>query len=119
MRADNGKEVAVERVVDSLPSWHVRHPDGKEEAVTDSAINDYMEKHGGMAAPGPVKYHLDLEHYHGPWKLLLPVTPLKRDTLHEFTKEVIDVGVVTHLMFVGIPDGGVHRIGVYGEIVSK
>lgn len=98
-----------------MPAWHVTSPDGKEEAVTDSAVNDYFERHGGMSASGPVKYHLDLAHYHGPWKLLLPFSPLKRDTLHEFTKTLHDVGVVTHLMFLGVPDGGIHRIGVYGD----
>lgn len=88
------------------------------EAVADNAINDYLEKHGGPTS-GCARYCLDLKRYTGPWKLLLQIAPLKRDTLHEFTKEVLDVGVVTHLMFIGIPDGGIHRIGVYGDLATQ
>ncbi len=54
------------------------------------------------------------------WHELLPMSGLRADALHEYTAEHLRAQKqpVTHLMFIGVPDGGVHRLGVYGKQAS-
>jgi len=113
-KRDGTTALTEEALLASLPSWKVTLPDGKVQHVSDAEINEFMEKHGGMTSPGPVKYHLDVApSYEGPWRVILPFAPLQRDTYHEFDAE--SVGEVSHMVFIGVPDGGVHRLGVYGD----
>jgi allantoicase len=56
------------------------------------------------------------------WRELLPRTGLKgnshhleMDKEHFFTKELADVGVVSHLRLSIYPDGGVSRLRIYGR----
>jgi len=111
---------STEYLIKNLPSWRITHPSGTTEIVPDGGLNDYMAEHGGMktASSGHVKYQLEWSNYSGPWKILLPIQPLRRDTIHEFTTEVKSVGAVTHLMLVGVPDGGIHRIVAFGEFAQ-
>jgi len=50
------------------------------------------------------------------WRPLLPEQKLEADTLHVFTKEVIDLGPVTHFRLNVIPDGGVNRLRLFGTL---
>lgn len=106
---------STEKLLASLPGWRVTLPGKEAQEVADAEVNEFLEKHGNMTCPGPVRYQLALAAYRGPWKVLLPTSPLQRDTLHEYEKHLKEVGPVTHLVFLGVPDGGVHRIGVYGD----
>jgi allantoicase len=49
------------------------------------------------------------------WRLLLPEQKLEADMLHVFTKEVIEMGPVTHFRLNVIPDGGVNRLRMFGN----
>ncbi len=50
------------------------------------------------------------------WKELLPRTKLAADTRHNFEKEVLAVGAVTHVRLNIFPDGGVARLRVFGTL---
>jgi allantoicase len=50
------------------------------------------------------------------WQELLPETKLQAHTLHSFSDEIADCGVVTHIRFNIFPDGGVSRLRLYGRI---
>jgi len=49
------------------------------------------------------------------WPFLLPEAKLEMDRRHFFTKELADVGVVSHLRLSIYPDGGVSRLRIYGR----
>jgi allantoicase len=49
------------------------------------------------------------------WVELLPRTPLQPHALHEFERELHEVGVATHVRFNIFPDGGVARLRLYGK----
>ncbi len=50
------------------------------------------------------------------WKLLLPESKLKADHQHFYTNELLHMGAVTHVKLNIIPDGGVSRLRVWGEL---
>jgi allantoicase len=96
-------------------------PSGQIHFVEDNQLNAFIEEHDSFDAP--VQYELLPPAPDSIWQSLLPMTPLRRDTLHVFeTKhgELMNASKqtapVTHLMFFGVPDGGVHRLGVYTEM---
>lgn len=49
------------------------------------------------------------------WKILLSQQRLAADNEHLFTKEINDVGVVTHVRLNIFPDGGVSRLRLFGK----
>lgn len=51
------------------------------------------------------------------WRDLLPEQPLQPDTNHRFETQLIDIGPITHIRVNIIPDGGISRLRVYGNIV--
>lgn len=51
------------------------------------------------------------------WRDLLPAQKLQMDAIHRFQEEVLDVGAVTHVRLNIIPDGGVSRLRLFGNIV--
>jgi allantoicase len=51
------------------------------------------------------------------WRQLLPEQKLEADRLHVFTREVMDMGAVTHFRINVIPDGGVNRLRMFGALV--
>lgn len=50
------------------------------------------------------------------WRTLLPEQKLEMDRPHLFQKEVADLGPVTHVRLNIIPDGGVSRMRLFGEL---
>lgn len=50
------------------------------------------------------------------WRVLLPEQKLEMDRPHHFQKEVADLGPVTHIRLNIIPDGGVSRLRLHGEL---
>lgn len=50
------------------------------------------------------------------WPTLLAEQPLEADKLHRFDKGVADLGPVSHVRFNIIPDGGVARVRLWGEL---
>lgn len=50
------------------------------------------------------------------WRVLLPEQKLEMDRPHQFQKEIADLGPVTHVRLNIIPDGGVSRMRLYGEL---
>ncbi len=52
------------------------------------------------------------------WQELLPESKLQAHTLHVFSDEIKDCGVVTHVRFNIFPDGGVSRLRLYGRIAD-
>ncbi|CAN5186985.1 allantoicase [soil metagenome] len=50
------------------------------------------------------------------WKPLLPMSKLQAHTRHSFSKELADVGEISHVRFNIFPDGGVSRLRMYSRI---
>jgi allantoicase len=50
------------------------------------------------------------------WPVLLQPQKLKAHRLHRFTKEIVDLGAVTHIRFNIFPDGGVNRLRLFGRV---
>jgi allantoicase len=50
------------------------------------------------------------------WRTLLPEQKLEMDRQHVFQKEVEDLGPITHVRLNIIPDGGVSRLRLWGEL---
>jgi allantoicase len=50
------------------------------------------------------------------WRQLLSEQKLEADTPHVFTREIAELGPVTHIRFNVIPDGGVNRLRMFGTL---
>ncbi|PHQ70395.1 MAG: allantoicase [Sneathiella sp.] len=50
------------------------------------------------------------------WKTLLPEQKLSMDAIHEFEGEVAAIGPVSHVRLNIIPDGGISRLRLFGNI---
>ena len=50
------------------------------------------------------------------WPELLPPQKLSMDTIHTFAAEVLDLGVITHGRLNVLPDGGVSRLRLIGQV---
>jgi allantoicase len=48
------------------------------------------------------------------WRYLLPEQKLRADQSHPFDREVVSLGVVTHVRLNVIPDGGINRVRLFG-----
>jgi allantoicase len=57
----------------------------------------------------------NLENESADWPVLLPESKLKMDSILEFTSELQDVGVVSHVRLHSVPDGGVMRLRIIGK----
>jgi hypothetical protein len=106
-----------ESLLSSLPPWEVKSS-GKYETLADDKMDEFLTRMD-KSSDTPSKYCLCLDDnvYQGPWKVLLGPTALKRDALHQFelqAKEIGDIGLVSHVMFFGVPNGGINRLGLYG-----
>ncbi len=51
----------------------------------------------------------------GEWRVLLPDQPVEQHQTHTYTRELADLGVVTHVRLVINPDGGVSRLRLFAE----
>jgi allantoicase len=51
------------------------------------------------------------------WRTLLPEQKLEMDRPHVFQKEVAELGAITHVRLNIIPDGGVSRLRLWGELI--
>lgn len=102
---------SVDDLLAALPKWKVNWVDasGKEfsELVADSEVEAFLAK----IAEEHFWYTLDASSS-ACWKEILPVKTLQQDTLHEFVLSS-HAEKFTHLMVYGIPDGGIHRFGIY------
>lgn len=50
------------------------------------------------------------------WSVLLPEQVLSADAIHVFQTEIKDLGPISHVRFNMIPDGGVSRLRLFGEL---
>ena len=53
------------------------------------------------------------------WPVLLPEQKLSMDAVHVFTGQVADLGPITHVRFNIIPDGGVSRLRLWGQVLGE
>ena len=53
------------------------------------------------------------------WPPLLPEVRLAADSIHEFSDELEECGVVSHVRLSIYPDGGVSRLRLYGRMVNS
>ena len=51
------------------------------------------------------------------WGELLPRVKMQADNEHQFSKEIVDIGPVTHIRVNIFPDGGLSRIRIMAEVV--
>ena len=49
------------------------------------------------------------------WTPLMPRVPLEANREHEFQKEILDIGPVTHVRLSIYPDGGIGRLRLFGK----
>lgn len=100
-----------------LPRWTVQVGDADAVECDDDRVNALVDQ---LQTPdNDVSYSLKSGGGSGRWRCLLDYTPLKRDTLHEFTIQSGESRPVTHIVVLGIPDGGLHRIGFFGVPVHS
>jgi allantoicase len=52
------------------------------------------------------------------WPVLLPESKLDMDRQHNFTDQLADIGVVSHVRLSIFPDGGVSRLRLFGRIAG-
>jgi allantoicase len=52
----------------------------------------------------------------GDWQMLLPQQKLSADHIHEYEKEINNIGTITHIRLNIFPDGGVSRLRIIGKI---
>jgi allantoicase len=50
------------------------------------------------------------------WRMLLPEQKLEMNRIHRFEREIVDLGAITHVRFNIIPDGGVSRLRLHGQL---
>jgi allantoicase len=50
------------------------------------------------------------------WRTLLPEQKLEMNRIHRFEREVVDLGAITHVRLNIIPDGGVSRLRLHGQL---
>eukprot|EP01111_Echinosteliopsis_oligospora_P004171 TRINITY_DN1662_c0_g1_i1.p1 TRINITY_DN1662_c0_g1~~TRINITY_DN1662_c0_g1_i1.p1 ORF type:complete len:406 (+),score=76.16 TRINITY_DN1662_c0_g1_i1:170-1387(+) len=108
----------TEQLMQQLPKWRVFPPKGEPQLIPDQDINEFMKKRDDtFGVDGNTRYQLALETSTA-WHTLLPTTSLKRDTIHTIEeKHLHQLGPITHLVIIGIPDGGLHRFVVYGDFI--
>jgi allantoicase len=66
----------------------------------------------GCRAPGATLDELAI----AKWKALLPQRKLKPDFRHMFSKELDEIGAISHVRLNIYPDGGISRFRVYGTV---
>jgi len=97
-----------DELTNALPKWKVE-VEGKEVLVEDNNLNTAMDQY--EKPNHDLKYSMVCEG--GLWEVLLDAQRLLPNTLQKFkptkSKEV------THLMVIAVPDGGIHRVGVFGK----
>ncbi len=54
-----------------------------------------------------------------PWQTLLERTSLTADNNHQYSKEIKNIGNVSHVMLAIYPDGGVGRLRIFGHAATK
>lgn len=101
-------EEPFDKILKDLPKWKVKHG-AVETVVSDQDLNDYHDKNAPLDSS--FSYEITVPS-NGSWRVLLPMSPLQPDTLHTFEK---DFGLVSRIMLLGVPDGGIHRVGFYGK----
>jgi allantoicase len=50
------------------------------------------------------------------WRVLLPEQKLEMNRIHRFEREIVDLGAITHVRLNIIPDGGVSRLRLHGQL---
>lgn len=98
-----------EELLRKLPKWRVQGED-LDELVEDAHLNQFIEQNETIDRP--LSYQLQTSE-DSTWKLLLPFSKLERDTLHTFNVKCDEQ--VASIIVIGLPDGGLHRIGLYGD----
>jgi allantoicase len=91
------------------PRWGVVFGNG-EEVVPDDFQAYMLEQKYLPEKNFKIKLHLEKD---SPWQPLLPFAALERDTCHRF-RELRNIGVVTHILYMHYPNGGVHGLKAFG-----
>ena len=96
--------LSEEELLACLPPWNVYPAGGGAPLVaSDAEVNAVLDAHPGA------DYELGAS---SQWKVVLPMSPLRPDTLHDYAG-LAHAGRVTHLFCLGVPDGGIHRLAAY------
>jgi len=109
----DGANKSEKELIHALPKWVVLLPSGRDAIVDFTNLNRFLTEYYQKDKQCS-KYQL-LPNSTTLWKQILPLTPIRPDTLEEF-ENVVCPGSITHLMVIGLPDGGIHRLGVYGHV---
>lgn len=133
LAADASKtaEISDDQLIKLLPPWKVNNFDDerqiKQEFVEDNRLNDFiinandrlLTESAFAGSANSLRYSLAVDNLerNSPWRLLLPMSRLQRDTLHTFTARnglLVANFAASHLMLIGVPDGGIHRVAIWG-----
>ena len=105
-------EGIIERAVIDTLHFKGNYPDGCSLEGVRIPIDKPSEDRR-MPPRYPIIMNLeDLE-----WTTLMPRVPLVADYEHEFQKEILDIGPLTHVRLSIYPDGGIGRLRLFGKPV--
>lgn len=111
----NAKGQDIEALMKQAPCWSLVF-DGKKQVVPGD-FRDYMLKQKYLREKGVKnreKFKIKLFLQKGSaWKPLLPFAPLSPDTYHRF-RDIRHKGMVTHILYMHYPNGGIHGLKVFG-----
>lgn len=109
----NAQNLSEDELIAALPDWTVTDSNGSTTVVKDSEINDFVQK---LEDNGSYPSYQMQFTPNSLWRVIVPMSSLYPDRLHTFAptaNNTNDNAQVTHFMLYGLPDGGIHRIGVY------
>lgn len=100
----------IDAAMATAPRWKLVFDDGHE--VIPDHFRSYMNEQKFLNE-NRTSFKIRLHHDAGSaWKGILPFAPLAADTFHRF--DAIDVGAVTHVLYMHYPNGGIHGLRMYG-----
>ena len=104
----------------TAPRWKLVFDNG--EAIVPDDFQRYMLEERYLEENGVQNREVFKVALHIPdgslWKPLLPFAPLRPDTYHRFN-DLEDCGLVTHVLYMHYPNGGIHGLKAYGTEMEQ
>ena len=107
----------IEAVMARAPAWVVEFDTGK--LVRPSDLSAYMQQKLFLQEPqGGSSFTIRLENLHSDiWHPVVPFAALQADTYHRIKAEQ-PATVVSHLLYMHYPNGGIHGLKAFGNPVN-
>lgn len=112
---NNQGSEAIAELMSYAPRWKIIFANGTEVIPEDFQAYMLAEQYLQEPVPNNKQFKIKLHHKAGsPWKAILPFAPLTPDTYHQFD-QLEDAGMVSHVLYMHYPNGGVHGLKMYGK----